>query len=337
VICPPCDTFYSLPLVPLVFSMRKLFKAMATFMKKFKRKRRLSTELHSRWGDVSISYPTQGSWNQWNQPAGYVANAPRASPNLHHDDGQRYTPARSLRQQSPSSMSRRSRSTGPREAQVGPQPPFPTGHFDENIRRRGGERENRPTPNQGLGIGDLRHGPGGHISSRRASSSHSSESIVDESCDEEDEERDTLGVPRARLSPRDPRDYDSDMSHTPRETIDYDIAAKSPPLSVTSRMRRCSFQSCATDPMTSASGAPSSRRTSYTAASSVSAPSMPPSTPRFAYNTANYAPANYAPANYTSANYTPFPEKRHPPRVKQQESETTLRQEMVPSYDELYG
>jgi hypothetical protein len=317
--------------------MRKLFKAMATFMKKFKRKRRLSTELHSRWGDVSISYPTQGSWNQWNQPAGYVANAPRASPNLHHDDGQRYTPARSLRQQSPSSMSRRSRSTGPREAQVGPQPPFPTGHFDENIRRRGGERENRPTPNQGLGIGDLRHGPGGHISSRRASSSHSSESIVDESCDEEDEERDTLGVPRARLSPRDPRDYDSDMSHTPRETIDYDIAAKSPPLSVTSRMRRCSFQSCATDPMTSASGAPSSRRTSYTAASSVSAPSMPPSTPRFAYNTANYAPANYAPANYTSANYTPFPEKRHPPRVKQQESETTLRQEMVPSYDELYG
>ncbi|KAJ5308942.1 hypothetical protein N7508_004321 [Penicillium antarcticum] len=298
---------------------------MATFMKKFKRKRRLSTELHSRWGDVSISYPTQGSWNQWNQPAGFAANAPRASPNLHHDDEQRYTPAGSIRQQSPSSRSRRSRSTGPRENQVGSQPPFPTGHFDENIRRRGGERENRSWPNQGLGIGDLRNGPGGHTGSRRASSSRSDESIVDESCDE-DEERDTLGIPRARLSPQDPRDYDSDIS-TPRETVDYDIAAKSPPLSVTSRMRRCSFQSCATDPMTSASGAPSSRRTSYTAASSVSAPSMPPSTPRFAYNTATYAPANYA----------PFPEKRHPPRVKQQESEAALRQELVPSYDELYG
>jgi hypothetical protein len=307
--------------------MRNLFKAMATFMKKFKRKRRLSTELHSRWGDVSISYPTQGSWNQWNQPAGFVADAPRASPSRHRDDGQRYTPAGSVRQQSPSSVNRRSQSTGPRETQVGPQPAFPTGHFDENIRRRGGERENRPSPNQGLGIGDLRNGPSGRVSSRRASSFRSDESIVDDSCDEEDEQRDILGVPPARLSPRDPRDYESDMSHTPRETIDYDIAAKSPPLSVTSRMRRCSFQSCATDPMTSASGAPSSRRTSYTAASSVSAPSMPPSTPRFAYNTANYVPANY----------TPFPEKRHPPRAKQQEPETTLRQEMVPSYDELYG
>ncbi|KAJ5757953.1 uncharacterized protein N7511_006647 [Penicillium nucicola] len=300
--------------------MRNLFKAMATFMKKFKRKRRLSTELHSRWGDVSISYPTQGSWNQWNQPAGFVTNASKASPNLRRDDDeQRYTPTGSIRQQSPSSLGRRSRSAGPRENPVGSQLPFPTGHFDENIRRRAGDRENRPLPNQGLGIGDLRNGPGGHLPARRASSSRSDESTVDDSCDE-DEERDTLGVPRARLSPRDLRDYDSDMS-APRDTIDYDIAAKSPPLSVTSRMRRCSFQSCATDPMTSASGAPSSRRTSYTAASSISAPSMPPSTPRVASNVANY---------------TPFPEKRHAPRVKQ-EPETALRQEMVPSYDELYG
>lgn len=286
---------------------------MATFMKKFKRKRRLSTELHSRWGDVSITYPTQGSWNQCNQPSGFVANASGRASSTANDEGRRYTPSSSLRQPSPSSSFRRSRSTDPREHTATSSPSFPTGYFDSNIRRRVGD--DRPPPVQGLGIGDLRRDP-----SRNASSSIINDDTSDSSCDEEDEERDVLGAP-VGLSPR---IYEmADTSHTPRDnTDDYDIPAKSPPLSVTSRMRRCSIQSCATEPTPSVSGGTSSRRTSYTAASSISAPSMPPSTPRYGFNTPKQPP---------------FPEKRYPPRPKTRESDSTPRQEMVPSYDELYG
>ncbi|KAJ5170384.1 uncharacterized protein N7500_003167 [Penicillium coprophilum] len=289
-------------------------KAMAAFMKKFKRKRRVSTELHSRWGDVSITYPTQGSWNQWNQPSGFAHQSARAS-----EEDQRYLPDGPLRQPSSGASSRRSRSIGTREHQVEDPPPFPTGYFNQNIRRRVGDTSTPPshTPSgQGLGLGELSGGP-----HRRPSSSIiNDEYTTDESCDEEEEEeeeeRDTLG-PRIQLSPR---EYGmGDVSHTTRDNPeDFDIPAKSPPLSVTSRMRRCSVQSCATEPTASISGGTNSRRTSFTAASSISALSMPPSTPR---------------ASHT---LKPPPEKSYPPRTKQREPETAP-QEMVPSYDELYG
>ncbi|CAG8909415.1 unnamed protein product [Penicillium egyptiacum] len=300
--------------------MKDWLKAMATFMKKFKRKRRVSTELHSRWGDVSITYPTQGSWNQWDQSSGFVANAP-ARENTQSEENQKYLPAGSLRQPSSSASSRRSRSTGPREYQVGDPPSFPTGYFVQNIRRRVGDRDTHTPPahtppSQGLGLGDLRGGP-----NRGRSSSIIDDCTTDESCDEEneEEERDIMG-PRIKLSPR---EYGGDMSHTARDDPeDFDIPAKSPPLSVTSRMRRCSLQSCATEPTASISGGTNSRRTSCTAASSTSAPSMPPSTPRVAYNTPKQPP---------------FPEKRYPSRTKHRELESAPPQEMVPSYDELYG
>ncbi|KAJ5206924.1 hypothetical protein N7491_002446 [Penicillium cf. griseofulvum] len=291
------------------------FKAMATFMKKFKRKRRVSTELHSRWGDVSITYPTQGSWNQWNQPSGFTNKPASAS-----EENQQYIPAGPLRQPSSGASNRRSESVGTREHQVGDPPPFPTGHFDQNIRRRVGDTHTLPAhtpPGQGLGLGALSGGP-----NRRPSSSIINDDTTDESCDdeeEEEEERDTLG-PRIQLSPR---EYGiGDVSQMPRDNPeDFDIPAKSPPLSVTSRMRRCSLQSCATEPTASISGGTNSRRTSFTAASSISAPSMPPSTPRIAYN---------------PPKQPPFPEKRYPSRTRQREPESAP-QEMVPSYDELYG
>ncbi|KGO75666.1 hypothetical protein PITC_030180 [Penicillium italicum] len=288
---------------------------MATFMKKFKRKRRVSTELHSRWGDVSITYPTQGSWNQWDQTSDFATNAPRA--NIQSEENQHCLPGGS-----PSASSRRSRSTGTREHQVEDAHTFPTGYFDQNIRHRVEDRDTHTSPShtppvQGLGLGDLRHGP-----SRRPSSSINDECTTDDSCDEEEEEeeRDTLG-PRIELSPR---EFGmGDMLHTTRDDPeDFDIPAKSPPLSVTSRMRRCSLQSCATEPTASTSGCTNSRRTSVTAASSISAPSLPPSTPRVAYNTPKQPP---------------FSEKRYPPRTKLREPESAPRLEMVPSYDELYG
>ncbi|KAJ5503388.1 hypothetical protein N7463_006262 [Penicillium fimorum] len=285
-------------------------KAMATFMKKFKRKRRVSTELHSRWGDVSITYPTQGSWNQWNHPSDYANKSAGKS-----EENQPYRPAGPLRRSSSGTSSKRSRSIGTREHQVGDLP-FPTGYFDQNIRHRMGDSHTPPShtpPGQGLGLDDLSGGP----HRRPPSSIINDECTTDESCDdeEEEEERDTLG-PRIQLSPR---EYSmGDVSHTPHDhPEDFDIPAKSP-LSVTSRMRRCSFQSCATEPTASISGGTNSRRTSFTAASSISAPSMPPSTPRVACTPKQ-----------------PPPEKRYPPPIKQ-EPETTP-QEMVPSYDELYG
>ncbi|QQK39772.1 hypothetical protein Pdw03_2626 [Penicillium digitatum] len=143
---------------------------------------------------------------------------------------------------------------------------------------------------------------------------------TDESCDEEEEERDTLG-PRIALSPQEYGIGDT-LPTTRGDPENFDIPAKSPPLSVTSRMCRCSLQSSATDPTASTSGGTNSRRTSFTASSSISASSMPSSTPRVAYNTPKHPP---------------FPEKRYPSRTKHREPESGPRQEMVPSYDELYG
>ncbi|KAJ5142834.1 uncharacterized protein N7515_001621 [Penicillium bovifimosum] len=289
--------------------MRNLFKAMATFMKKFKRKRRVSTELHSRWGDVSISYPLQGSWNHPSRAA------------IQPEDSQQYNSPGPVRQRSHSTSSRVSRSTSTRELHP-ESPPFPTGYFDQNIRRRVGERHTPPA--QGFGPQEL-GGDYRREASHRPPSSiiHDESASDDSSCDgeeeEDDEERDTLG-PRVRLSPR---DFGmGEISPATRDNEDFDIPAKSPPLSVTSRMRRCSIQSCATEPTASISGGTSSRRTSFTAASSISAPSMPPSTPRYGYHTLKQPP---------------FPEKRYPSRVKQTEPECGPPQELVPSYDELYG
>ncbi|KAJ5964344.1 uncharacterized protein N7479_004220 [Penicillium vulpinum] len=304
--------------------MTGCLKAMSAFMKKFKRKRRVSTELHSRWGDVSITYPTQGSWNQWNQPPGFVATPP-ARAGVHSEENQQYLPAGPLRQPSSGASSRRSGSIGTRGDQEENPTPFPTGYFDQNIRHRVGDAHTPPAhtpPSKGLGLGDLKRGP----NCRPPSSIINDECTTDESCDEEEEEeeeeRDTLG-PRVELSPREYGYNMEDVSHIPRDNPeDFDIPAKSPPLSVTSRMRRCSLQSCATEPTASISGGTNSRRTSFTAASSVSAPSMPPSTPRVAHNTPKQPP---------------FPEKRYPPRSKSREPESARRQEMVPSYDELYG
>jgi hypothetical protein len=293
---------------------------MATFMKKFKRKRRLSTELHSRWGDVSITHPTQGSWNQRSQNSGHVANeAGIISSNVPHEEGegQRHKPSGSLRQPSPKSSIRRSRSTAPREQSETPSPSFPTGHFNENIRHRG--RDDCPPPVKGLGVGDLRR-----ISSQNASSTVTNEDTSGSSCSDEDEERDVLTAP-VGLSPR---IYElADTSDIPHDnTEEYDVPAKAPPLSVTTRMRRFSVHSSVTEPTPLVSGDISSRRTSVTAASDVSATSMSTSTttttPRYRHNTHKLPP---------------FLAKKSPPWSKAQEPEPATAPELVPSYDELYG
>ncbi|KAJ5128793.1 hypothetical protein N7448_002506 [Penicillium atrosanguineum] len=278
-------------------------KVMASLMKRFKRKRRLSSELHSRWGDPAISYPNEGSWNQRNQP-GFAVTTP-AEPHHHDrpDEPRRYMPMNNGPTQSighPNDLG--SHSIDMRDTVAGL--PIPKGYFDENIRHR--TRRSCSPPARGLGIDDP-----------RKELQQTPDSSDEESCDEEDEERDTFGGPGGSLRhteiPRPSPQLDSYMDHSSR----------SPPLSVTSRMRRISMQSSTTEHTPSVAGTTSSRHTSLTAASSVSAPSLPPDTPRYAFNNMHPAPL----------------EKRHAPRPRPREPEPafTVRHEMVPSYDELYG
>lgn len=286
-------------------------KAMAKLMKKFKRRRKFSSELDSRWGDPSISYPNEGSWNQWDQPSGFVANAtPGTSQHIQSDGSRRYVPIGAI---PPQHMGR---SNDPGSRSIDTRDPtrtgstIPKGYFDENIRHRPERRYSQHS--QGLGIDGTRH----------ALSDVNSATADDESCDEEDEERDTLDDPGGGMMHR--GYIATDMSRSSRcdDRDSYiDRSSRSPPLSITSRMRRITMQSSTTEQSSSTAGTASSRHTSYTTASSVSAPSLPPETPRYAFNAMHPAPS----------------EKRAVPRPRHREPEPSVRHEMVPSYDELYG
>lgn len=194
---------------------------------------------------------------------------------------------------------------------------IPKGYFDERIRHRN-ERANSPHI-QGLGVGGTSYG-----------SSNGRDTTADEeSCDEDDEERDTLGDPGGSAA-----DYHSHTNGRHRVQEDHDAygdhAARSPPLSVTSRMRRVSMNSATTEHSASAVGTASSRHTSYTAASSVSVPSisvpsLPPETPR--HGLGGIQPLHVEKRSVTAARA----------RYREPEPEPAVRHEMVPSYDELYG
>jgi hypothetical protein len=275
---------------------------MASLVKKFKRKRRLSSELHSRWGDPAISCPNEGSWNQRNQPAttpvGYHHDQP--------DESRRYMSMNDMPAQnigSPNHLGPHSINT--RDPCAGL--PIPKGYFDKNIRHRAEHSRSSHVQSPGLGI----DGTLGGLGERR-------DNVDDESCNEDDEERDTLGDSGGALH----RGY-TDVSR-PSPQLDHDSyvdhSSRSPPLSVTSRMRRISTQSSMTEHSASITGTTSSRHTSYSAPSSVSAPSLPPDTPRYTFNSTH-----------------PAPDKRHAPRPRYREPEPAVRHEMVPSYDELYG
>ncbi|OJJ44588.1 hypothetical protein ASPZODRAFT_696718 [Penicilliopsis zonata CBS 506.65] len=56
----------------LLDTMDKLFGSL-------RRKRPLSTDLHSRWGDLSITSPSDGSWSHWNQETEVIADAAEAT------------------------------------------------------------------------------------------------------------------------------------------------------------------------------------------------------------------------------------------------------------------
>ncbi|RMJ24917.1 hypothetical protein PHISP_04226 [Aspergillus sp. HF37] len=265
-------------------------KAVSALVRKLKRKRRLATELHSRWGDVSISYPTQGSWSQWDQPSGFAVNATEARSEESQSHRQPSSSTQGTVSRLPASL-RRSGSGDELSGDLGVAS-MPTGHYDTTVRCR--SRMKHAHLCLGPGVGDN-------------GDSAATQGDTDAAADRSDSDEDS---PTVRIRGR---DTETTRNTATDEARNSQRASKSPPLSFTSRMRRYSQQSSTTtEPTGSMPGTASSHTTSF-AASSASWTDDP----RLGYNAA-------------------YQEKKHQLRSKYHE-EPALRQELVPSYDELYG
>ncbi|PLB54598.1 hypothetical protein P170DRAFT_432225 [Aspergillus steynii IBT 23096] len=269
---------------------------MTAIIEKLRRKRKVSSELHARWGDVSISYPTEGSWSQC-QSSGGVPNAMPARPS---EQSRRHGSLDALDRPAGSSRVPTPLRSGDRKASVDSAMTIPTGHYDAKLRGR--SKTKPPYP----------HSP-------RAWEEDSDDCSADE--DEEEDVPSALGGSRGRY-----HHHPQGASRAGgREEDPYARASKSPPLSVTSRMRRCSVQSTATEPTTMPTTA-SSKHSSFVS----SVPSVTSEEPRLLYHSV-----------HQDKKPPPLPQQQQqqqqPRRAKPREAESARRQELVPSYDELYG
>lgn len=268
---------------------------MSTILKKFRERRKLSSELDSRWGDVSISYPTEGSWNQRYQSSG------NTGPGVSPEQGKPSRSSNSLERQrwgtttrprpSPSAHDR------DRDTPMGSPSIIPTGHYDANVRSRS-RREQRAT-GPGLGIG-----MGMGMSQNNCNLWDAANSNGDSSDGEVRDKSTSTGSRNRYLSVN-------------IEESDYSRASKSPPLSVTSRMRRHSHQSSMPEWTPTIQGTTGSRHASFTS----SAPSVSIGDSRPGYGSRHNSVQDRKPV------HRPQPLNLEPARS----------QELVLSYDELYG
>ncbi|OJJ89259.1 uncharacterized protein ASPGLDRAFT_221432 [Aspergillus glaucus CBS 516.65] len=256
---------------------------MATIFRKIRGKRKLSSELDSRWGDVSISSPNEGSWSQGFQPSGSTVNTQAGSPS---EQGQRPSSMNSLGRCSTSSHG----ATKPSPSSAVSVDSMPTGHYNANIRSRP-RTSHKQSPATGLGIDMLKNG-------YNAWDDASSDDI---SSDDEG---------------RDGGERTGRYLTVGTEETDYTRASKSPPLSVTSRMRRNSHQSTI-EPSPFIPRTTSSRHASFTS----SAPTASTENSRIGYG----------------HRHPPYPEAKHTRHSKPLKLEAARGPELVPSYDELYG
>ncbi|PYH93543.1 hypothetical protein BO71DRAFT_327432 [Aspergillus ellipticus CBS 707.79] len=261
---------------------------MTAIIQKLRRKRKLSSELHSRWGDVSITYPNGGSWSQWEQSS-------RAGPTDHGQRRGSFEFNRSAMSPRMGSQAR-SGSIDARAPSVDSAMTMPTGHYDARVGHRPRRTQQSRSPPAEPLYSDS------HDSPRAWSPSYSDDCSGDD--EDETEVPAPLNLSRGRHQVH------------PDEADIYSRASKSPPLSVTSRMRRFSAQSNMAEP-TPGLGMPSSRHTSYTS----STPSNPSDDSRH--------PSSHRPATQ--------PERRSVRRPKPEPLALRPQPELVPSYDELYG
>jgi hypothetical protein len=275
--------------------MKTPIAIMTAIIRKLRRKRKLSSELHSRWGDVSITYPTEGSWSQWDQPSSINMDV---APELPSEQRRRHSSPEARHRESDSSRPEPTLHSGDsegRESSVDSAMTIPTGHYDAKLR----SRSTKELPPQKI---SEHHGI---VSEQKG--------LVnpwDEICSSDEADEDVIPPPKGPK--RLPRELN--RLKISAHMDDYSRASKSPPLSVTSRMRRRSQQSNVTEPTASVSGTTSSKHTSFTS----SVPSVPSEDSRH-------------------MSHSPFQEQKLARRSKHRETEPVREPELVPSYDELYG
>ncbi|KAF9888790.1 hypothetical protein FE257_008366 [Aspergillus nanangensis] len=299
--------------IPRLASMKSPLRIMTAIIKKLRRKRKLSSELDSRWGDASITYPNEGSWSQC-EPSpggGAVQEMPFQSPDR---GGWRFGSVESLddRHSNSSRIQRILRSTSPEErgcSSTDSTTTIPTGYYDARVRGR----SKRKSPPQPLGTIP---GPADDGSRFPDSSPGFDTTTTTTTTTIDIDERSPISELGAG-----PRGSHTSRRKTKDNSDAYSRASRSPPLSVTSRMRRCSGQSSTTEQTYTPSmpNTASSKHTSFTS----SAPSVRAEDPRSAYH----------------ATTTPtYHEKKQPRRSKPRDQpEPVVRQELVPSYEDLYG
>ncbi|KAI9367153.1 hypothetical protein BJX61DRAFT_538292 [Aspergillus egyptiacus] len=241
-------------------------------MPRQRQKRRLSSELDPRWGDPAISSPNAGSWSQRG------GASPRASPVSAHSS--HHGRSRSRSRGEPSEKHKPANEhQGKRKVSVDSSPTIPTGYYDAKLRRRPKTAPRLPK-SQSAQPAEIRL-PKAWEERRFGGSS----------ADEAEDNIPDLGSTRGKAS-----------------ADDASRGSKSPPLSVTSRMRRFSGQSTVTDPIFSIPGTASTQRTSFGLDDT-----------RF-------------------ARHSPHPDKKPFPRAQIRDAgPIPAAQELVPSYDDLYG
>ena len=295
------------------------FKAMATIFQKIRAKRKVSSELDSRWGDASISYPNGGSWSQYDQPGFDVHAGLGRTPSEQGQPRQFSLDPLERRSASPRWTNKSySPSYNDRESPAGSgSATIPTGYYDVNVRRRS-ERAQRRTPGlspgPGLGIGSLQDNKNKDFHNQHSSVWEASDS---DGAFSDDEATGTSSTADGRTGRH------LTLSN---EELDYSRTSRSPPLSVTSRMRRCSHQSSMTEPTASIPMLSTSRHTSVT--SSPPQPSISSEDSRQGFHQHRH---------YHHHHRQTSQDRKHIRHPKPLDLHPIPTPELVPSYDELYG
>ncbi|KAL2216718.1 hypothetical protein M432DRAFT_641616 [Thermoascus aurantiacus ATCC 26904] len=309
---------------------------MTAILRTFGRKRKLSSDMHSRWGDVSITSPNEGSWSQLpsNVNSGLARNADygarhtRGYDTLEGGVDSRHRPGKSKPSKASRFISRLcSRDPGVQEFPQDSTAAIPRGHYENGSRfqsKARAERGPHSFRNEESGRA-VNHTTSGEPVSKETGVFDPGDRFSSRADDGDDEASPTSNIEKAlnevpgveenghRHHKTAESPQDGHESRLPR-------TSRSPPLSVTSRMRRGSEQNTATGQTASSAGTTSSRHTSFTS-SSLSSPSPLPEPPQI-----------------TKIAYNPsFRDKKHSGRSKRRNSEWIGTQELVPSYDELYG
>ncbi|KAL4974887.1 hypothetical protein BDW66DRAFT_79061 [Aspergillus desertorum] len=253
--------------------MKNPLNIMTAIMHRIRRKRKVSSELDPRWGDMAISSPNEGSWSQYGASA---RTSPVSAGSSDRDHGPKHSSGEPFRPLTTNGEDADSQNEVPVNSLN-----MPTGYYDSKLRRqRTKPRLPKTQPVQPKPI--------------TLPKSWEEKKFEDTSADEAGDNVSALGSPRRR-------GMDDANSR----------GSKSPPLSVTSRMRRHSCQSTSTDPIFSAPATASSQRTSFSA-----------DDPRLARHTP----------------LPPQPDKKPPKGLKVRDAvPNSASQELVPSYDDLYG